>query len=136
VPIFASADADDHRLIDFHRSGRIRPASEGCGLPAFLSITRGFTAESANYSVTNLSTRDCSERLRWFASRTFLRSRKFFGVASSWGADAEVQKPLALVVIVGLLSSKFLKLILLPGLYDWAESKSGKPSTEIAKSIT
>jgi len=34
-----------------------------------------------------------------------------------------VQKPLAIVVIGGLLSSMFLKLILLPVLYSWLEKE-------------
>jgi cobalt-zinc-cadmium resistance protein CzcA len=46
------------------------------------------------------------------------------------GAGADVQKPLAIVVIGGLLSSMFLKLILLPVLYSWFE-RGPKSAEEI-----
>ena len=39
------------------------------------------------------------------------------------GAGAEVQRPRAFVVNGGLLSSTFLKLVLLPVLYEWVEKK-------------
>ena len=56
----------------------------------------------------------------------------FVPMALATGAGAEVQKPLAIVVIGGLLSSTFLKLILLPVLYDWFERKSPSEKAEIA----
>jgi cobalt-zinc-cadmium resistance protein CzcA len=39
------------------------------------------------------------------------------------GAGAEVQRPLATVVIGGILSSTFLTLVLLPVLYEWVERR-------------
>jgi cobalt-zinc-cadmium resistance protein CzcA len=48
----------------------------------------------------------------------------FVPMALSSSAGAEVQRPLATVVIGGILSSTFLTLLLLPVLYDWAERKS------------
>jgi len=39
------------------------------------------------------------------------------------GTGAEVQRPLATVVIGGVLSSTFLTLVLLPVLYEWVEAK-------------
>jgi cobalt-zinc-cadmium resistance protein CzcA len=39
------------------------------------------------------------------------------------GLGSEVQKPLATVVIGGLISSTILTLFLLPVFYDWIESK-------------
>ena len=47
----------------------------------------------------------------------------FVPMALSTSAGAEVQRPLATVVIGGIVSSTFLTLILLPVLYDWAERK-------------
>ena len=44
-------------------------------------------------------------------------------MAFASGAGAEVQKPLATVVIGGILSSTFLTLVLLPTLYEWLERK-------------
>jgi cobalt-zinc-cadmium resistance protein CzcA len=50
-------------------------------------------------------------------------------MALSHGAGAEVQRPLATVVIGGIISSTFLTLVLLPTLYEWIEGirVSGKP---------
>jgi cobalt-zinc-cadmium resistance protein CzcA len=45
----------------------------------------------------------------------------FVPMAIATGAGAEVQRPIAVVVIGGLLSSTFLKLVLLPVLYQWVE---------------
>jgi cobalt-zinc-cadmium resistance protein CzcA len=42
-------------------------------------------------------------------------------MAMATDAGAEVQRPLATVVIGGILSSTFLTLILLPTLYEWLE---------------
>jgi cobalt-zinc-cadmium resistance protein CzcA len=48
----------------------------------------------------------------------------FIPMALSTSAGAEVQRPLATVVIGGILSSTFLTLLLLPVLYDWVERRS------------
>jgi cobalt-zinc-cadmium resistance protein CzcA len=45
-------------------------------------------------------------------------------MALSTSAGAEVQRPLATVVIGGILSSTFLTLIILPVLYEWAERQT------------
>ena len=51
----------------------------------------------------------------------------FLPMAISSSAGAEVQRPLATVVIGGLVTSTFLTLFILPILYRWAENrKSGK----------
>ena len=41
----------------------------------------------------------------------------------SRGAGAEVQRPLAAVVVFGLTTSTFLTLFVLPSLYEWVESR-------------
>jgi len=51
----------------------------------------------------------------------------FVPMAIASGAGAEVQRPLATVVIGGILSSTFLTLVLLPTLYEWLERKE-KPA--------
>jgi heavy metal efflux system protein len=48
----------------------------------------------------------------------------FIPMALSTSAGAEVQRPLATVVIGGILSSTFLTLVLLPVLYEWVERKA------------
>jgi heavy metal efflux system protein len=45
----------------------------------------------------------------------------FMPMALSEGAGAEVQRPLASVVIGGLITATFLTLIVLPVLYEWVE---------------
>ena len=54
----------------------------------------------------------------------------FIPMALSTSAGAEVQRPLATVVIGGIVSSTFLTLVLLPVLYEWVEKKkdNGKPA--------
>jgi cobalt-zinc-cadmium resistance protein CzcA len=42
----------------------------------------------------------------------------------SSGVGAETQRPLATVVVGGLISSTLLTLILLPVLYEWLENRS------------
>jgi len=48
----------------------------------------------------------------------------FIPMALSTSAGAEVQRPLATVVIGGIISSTFLTLVLLPVLYEWTERKN------------
>jgi cobalt-zinc-cadmium resistance protein CzcA len=45
----------------------------------------------------------------------------FSPMALSTSAGTEVQRPLATVVIDGIISSTFLTLLVLPVLYDWVE---------------
>jgi cobalt-zinc-cadmium resistance protein CzcA len=55
----------------------------------------------------------------------------FIPMALSTSAGAEVQRPLATVVIGGIISSTFLTLVLLPVLYEWAERKSRLSTTRV-----
>jgi cobalt-zinc-cadmium resistance protein CzcA len=50
----------------------------------------------------------------------------------SSGVGAETQRPLATVVVGGLLSSTLLTLVLLPVLYEWLESRAAISTEEIA----
>jgi cobalt-zinc-cadmium resistance protein CzcA len=54
----------------------------------------------------------------------------FIPMALSTSAGAEVQRPLATVVIGGIISSTFLTLVLLPVLYEWAERKNRRAPGE------
>jgi len=56
----------------------------------------------------------------------------FIPMALSISAGAEVQRPLATVVIGGIVSSTFLTLILVPVLYEWAERQSGLSAARVA----
>jgi cobalt-zinc-cadmium resistance protein CzcA len=62
-------------------------------------------------------------RLRPKLMTALVASLGFVPMAIASGAGAEVQRPLATVVIGGILSSTFLTLVLLPTLYEWIEGK-------------
>lgn len=61
----------------------------------------------------------CLQRLRPVLMTALVASLGFIPMAVSEGAGAEVQRPLATVVIGGIVSSTFLTLFLLPVLYRW-----------------
>jgi cobalt-zinc-cadmium resistance protein CzcA len=65
-------------------------------------------------------------RLRPVMMTAAVASLGFVPMAIATGAGAEVQRPLATVVIGGILSSTFLTLVVLPVLYDWAERQTSR----------
>lgn len=65
-------------------------------------------------------------RLRPVLMTAAVASLGFLPMALSAGAGAEVQRPLATVVIGGLVSATFLTLVLLPILYMWLEKEKPK----------
>jgi cobalt-zinc-cadmium resistance protein CzcA len=68
-------------------------------------------------------------RLRPVLMTALVASLGFIPMAIATGAGGEVQRPLATVVIGGILSSTFLTLVLLPTLYEWIERKQ-KPADD------
>jgi len=68
-------------------------------------------------------------RLRPKLMTALVASLGFVPMAIASGAGAEVQRPLATVVIGGILSSTFLTLVLLPTLYEWLERQK-KPADD------
>ncbi len=69
-------------------------------------------------------------RLRPKLMTALVASLGFIPMAIATSAGAEVQRPLATVVIGGVMSSTFLTLVLLPTLYAWLERKSEVPVAE------
>ena len=65
--------------------------------------------------------RGCLLRLRPVLMTAAVASIGFIPMALAHGAGAEVQKPLATVVIGGLITSTLLTLFVLPTLYNWFE---------------
>lgn len=65
-------------------------------------------------------------RLRPVLMTALVASIGFIPVAMSHGTGAEVQRPLATVVIGGLLTSTLLTLLVLPTLYRWIETRTQK----------
>lgn len=62
-------------------------------------------------------------RLRPVLMTALVASLGFIPMALATGTGAEVQRPLATVVIGGILSSTILTLLVLPALYQWAHHK-------------
>ena len=62
-------------------------------------------------------------RLRPKLMTALVASLGFVPMAIATGAGAEVQRPIATVVIGGIITSTFLTLLVLPVLYDWIEQK-------------
>jgi cobalt-zinc-cadmium resistance protein CzcA len=76
-------------------------------------------------------------RLRPVLMTALVAALGFIPMALATGMGAEVQRPLATVVISGILSSTLLTLFLIPVLYGWFEPKTldepdpvGMPPTE------
>ena len=65
--------------------------------------------------------RGCETRLRPVLMTATVASIGFIPMAFGHGAGGEVQKPLATVVIGGLITSTILTLFVLPMLYNWFE---------------
>ncbi len=74
------------------------------------------------------STRDavveaCTLRLRPVLMTALATVLGIAPILFSTGVGSEVQRPLAVVVVFGLLSSTFLTLVLIPTLYEWFAPK-------------
>ncbi len=72
-------------------------------------------------------------RLRPKLMTALVASLGFVPMAIAHGAGAEVQRPLATVVIGGIITSTFLTLVLLPILYEWLEDKKSKETKGATK---
>ena len=122
-----------------------------CGMPFSISAAVGFIALSGvavldglvmltyfnqlreeGASVQDAVIEGSLTRLRPILMTALVASLGFVPMAIATGAGAEVQRPLAIVVIGGLLTSTFLKLILLPVLYEWFERKTRSEKIEPA----
>jgi cobalt-zinc-cadmium resistance protein CzcA len=72
-------------------------------------------------SIPDAVTEGAVTRLRPVLMTALVASLGFVPMAIATGTGAEVQRPLATVVIGGLISSTLLTLVLLPVLYRWFE---------------
>ena len=75
-------------------------------------------------------------RLRPVLMTALVASLGFVPMALATGTGAEVQRPLATVVIGGILSSTALTLLVLPILYRWAHRREERRGAEVARSTT
>jgi cobalt-zinc-cadmium resistance protein CzcA len=78
-----------------------------------------------------------SNRLRPVLMTATVASLGFFPMAVSTHAGAEVQRPLATVVIGGLITATLLTLVVLPALYKlFGKSKSSRHPGKLVKTLT
>jgi cobalt-zinc-cadmium resistance protein CzcA len=71
-------------------------------------------------------------RLRPVLMTALVASLGFVPMALNVGAGSEVQRPLATVVIGGIISSTLLTLVVLPVLYRWVHSRFPGKQTQAA----
>jgi cobalt-zinc-cadmium resistance protein CzcA len=120
------------------------------GLPLSMSAIVGFIALSGvavmNGVVLLARTRElgiahppveaarlgASERMRPVLGTALVAGIGFLPMALATGLGAEVQRPLATVVIGGLLTATPLTLMVLPGLAAWTRSAAGPAAPEAA----
>jgi cobalt-zinc-cadmium resistance protein CzcA len=75
----------------------------------------------------------CKMRLRPVLMTALVASLGFLPMALSTSDGAEVQRPLATVVIGGLITSTLLTLFLLPAIYEWMEMRT--ESGDVGKAV-
>jgi cobalt-zinc-cadmium resistance protein CzcA len=75
-------------------------------------------------------------RLRPVLMTALVASLGFLPMALATGSGAELQRPLATVVIGGIISSTFLTLVLLPTLYEWVEKRNEKIEAKVMEQET
>ena len=83
--------------------------------------TTNHKPQTINHRLINIVLEGTKNRLRPVLMTAAVASLGFLPMALSHGAGAEVQKPLATVVIGGLLSATLLTLFVLPALYYLVE---------------
>ncbi|MEQ9702266.1 MAG: efflux RND transporter permease subunit, partial [Sandaracinaceae bacterium] len=68
-------------------------------------------------------------RLRPVVMTAMVAALGFVPMTLAEGVGAEVQRPLATVVVGGLLTSTFLTLVILPALFPWLAGRAERPSS-------
>jgi cobalt-zinc-cadmium resistance protein CzcA len=93
------------------------------GLVLLTTVQR---AREAGAGAEDAAREGSRERLRPVLMTALVASIGFIPVAVSTGTGAEVQRPLATVVIGGLVTSTLLTLLVLPTLYAWIEGRADR----------
>ncbi|MCO4099607.1 MAG: efflux RND transporter permease subunit [Gemmatimonas sp.] len=83
-----------------------------------------YSEDPADDTVLNRVSRGAADRLRPVLMTALVASLGFIPMALSTSPGSEVQRPLASVVIGGLVTSTVLTLFVLPVLYAWLEARS------------
>jgi cobalt-zinc-cadmium resistance protein CzcA len=98
-------------------------------LNGMVMVSRFNRLREEGSGVAEAVTTGAVSRLRPVLMTAMVASLGFVPTAVATGAGAEVQRPLATVVIGGILSSTLLTLIVLPVLYGWFERET-RPRAE------
>ncbi len=97
----------------------------GIVLVSYINSLRG-----RGFSIRSAVIEGAADRLRPVLITALVASIGFLPMAISTETGAEIQRPLATVVIGGLMTSTLLTLYLLPALYSWFSPKEPVPSRE------
>ena len=89
-------------------------------LNGLVMVSRIVALRAEGESLLNATLRGATGRLRPVLMTALVAAFGFVPMALATGAGAEVQRPLATVVIGGILSATLLTLLVLPGLYALA----------------
>lgn len=103
-------------------------AVSGIAVLGAIVLVRAFNTQiwSSHKPVRETLCEACFSQFRPIAIAALVASLGFVPMAISHGPGADVQRPLAIVVIGGILSATVLSLFLVPILYRWAY-RSGPP---------
>lgn len=86
---------------------------------------------TAGLSVEEAVVQGCLRRLRPVLMTALVASLGFVPMALATSMGAEVQRPLATVVIGGILSSTFLTLVVVPAIYGWFDRELIRTAQEV-----
>jgi cobalt-zinc-cadmium resistance protein CzcA len=84
---------------------------------------RDLEAEPGDQPLAGILRQACAARLRPVLMTALVAALGFVPMALSTSAGAEVQRPLATVVIGGLITSTLLTLLVLPAVYSWCAKR-------------
>ena len=101
----------------------------GCLIPMALSCFRKARREAGEDLLPAIR-EGALQRLRPVLMTALVASLGFVPMAFNIGAGSEVQRPLATVVIGGIISSTLLTLIVLPALYRIVHGFRANPSRD------
>jgi len=95
-------------------------------LNGIVLVTHMNELRSAGTPLPKAVIQGAADRLRPVLMTALVASLGFIPMAFNVGPGSEVQRPLASVVIGGLITSTFATLLLLPMVYNWLERHSGR----------
>ena len=124
VPHFVEA-------IDFRRGQLARLVGEDVELVfPVTAVGRLDAAEEFSDIIVRVEEDGAMVRLRPVLMTALVASLGFVPMALNVGTGAEVQRPLATVVVGGIISSTLLTLVVLPALYRIAGARDASPGAQ------